>query len=217
MDTAPGFDSPSLLASLGPRSRKTIPERHDIHFVLKNSRCRPAPRRSGVSKRRNQPPEEAKQPSPGAEALGKCGNRDLERRRCGTRDLIACVTPIASFNHPPTLSNCHPESPKVEPLVRPQGVGDVLRCHSRHPRRSFDLVMLSEAPRIGADYPYTMARSRSIPRMLTAYIPRQGVLTRLRNHQLGWRDFLVDLSVRLEGACDRWPAKSCRPTALSNE
>jgi hypothetical protein len=25
---------------------------------------------------------------------------------------------------------CHPESPKVEPLVRPQGVRDLLRCRT---------------------------------------------------------------------------------------
>jgi hypothetical protein len=73
--------------------------------------------------------------------------RDVERRRCDTRDLIACVTLIC-HSMPSTLANCHPESPTAS-VCEKERVRELLRCRLSVHRSFLIFVMLSEARRIG--------------------------------------------------------------------
>ena len=105
-------------------------------------------------------------------------DRDVERRRCDTRDLIACVTLIC-YSMPSNPGKLPSRIPDGERMREGAGEGSAPLPPQCSPNPFYDLVMLSEA-RIGIDYPYSMARSRSIPRILTALTRHQGILTRLR-------------------------------------
>jgi hypothetical protein len=92
----------------------------------------------------------------------------MEPRRARHKEtLVACATLNPSFNDYPTLSICHPESPRAN-ASESERVRELLRCRFNIRHTFYDSVVLSEAPRVRFDYPRILARSRSIPRMLTA-------------------------------------------------
>ena len=98
----------------------------------------------------------------GAVAFGKCG--DLDRRRSGKGDVIACLT----SSHPLiTIQPCRIAIPNPAGERTRDSAGEGSAPLPRRNHRSFqNSVMLSEAQRFGIDDSWTMARSRSIPGIL---------------------------------------------------